>query len=519
MATEEPGGLRSGFATVTIGTLFLLIATFLLVGFTFLARVLITRGISRDAFNAFSFDYALLQVLLAVATYGITVAVARSLPYARTEPERRTIVRTGTMLGAGAAIASGLALFVASSAIGRWVGSSQVGVGLEIGALALACLIVASVLASVFQGLANVTPNALFLQIVNPGLFLVFLATVLVLPPRTLTFTSTMLSFAAACLVTLAAVAVYALRRLPPGLLQGPGERSVRRQLVRLSAPLFVYGTMVSIAGLGDTLVLGAIHFAQVGTYSASLTVARLIQVGISAASYIFLPVASAFLARGNRRAVGLTYATITKWLTLLSLPLTIVFVFLPSASLNFVYGAKYANVILPLQIVVLGAFVGTLLGPAAMAQVAVGQARLLAVNATVAGITDLALAVALVPAYGEVGAAVAWSVANVLYFSLCLAELNAREHFHPFGRDFVVPLAATALPVGAVLALWHPRVPLLALPALAVGVAVLYVVAILATRSVDDGDRLLLDAIERLYGKPLPLVRRVARALTRSSR
>ncbi len=531
MGTSEPATLRSGFATVTIGTLFLLVSTLLLVGFTFLARVVITRGISTASFDAFSFDYALVQVLLAVGTYGITVGVARSLPYARTDPERRTIVRTGVGLGALAATVTGVVVFAVSPTVGRLLGSSQVGEGLAICALALASLIAATVLASVFQGLSNVTPNALFLQIANPGLFLAFLvaatvephraptlgATALsfVVPHRGLTFPETMFSYAASCVVTLAAVALYSVRRLPEGLFRGVGgEPSARRQLLVLAVPLFVYGTMVSIAGLGDTLVLGAVHFAQVGTYSASLTVARLIQVGISAASYIFLPVASGFLARGNRRAVGLTYVTVTKWLTLFSLPLTIVFVFLPSASLDFVYGARYANVVLPLQIVVLGAFVGTLLGPAAMAQVASGQARLLAVNASVAGATDVALAVALVPAYGEVGAAVAWSTANVLWCTLCLVELSAAEHYHPFRRDVLVPLAATAVPLGLVLTVWRPHVPLLLLPILALGVAALYVLAILATRSLDEGDRLLLDALERLYGRPLPLVRRLARAL-----
>ncbi len=297
--------------------------------------------------------------------------------------------------------------------------------------------------------------------------------------------------------------------------MRGEGHPESRSKLLRLIAPLLVYGTMVSLAGSGDTLVLGAYHYAEVGAYSASLTLARLVQIGISSASYIFLPVASGFLARGERRAVALTYATVTKWLTLFSLPLFVVFVFLPSRSLDFVYGPSYGHVIVPLQLVVLGAFVGTLLGPAAMAQVACGQARLLAVNAAAAGSVDVLLALLLVPHYGEVGAAASWATANIVYCALCLSELAAAQRIHPFGRDFLLPLALVGAPVSAALAIVHPRVPFVALPVLALGVAVLFALVVIVTGCLGEGDRLLLGAVEHLVGRPLPFLRRFARRLS----
>ncbi len=519
MATALPDDgdhLSSGFATVTAGTLFLLVATVLLVVFNSLARVLIVRTVPASGWDAFSLGLTLTQVILAIGTLGVPTAVARNLPHAAGEAERRTVVRTAVVFGAGAAVIGGVGLYLAGPALGRALGSPDLGSGLGYFAVALAGLLFATLLVSVFQGFANVAPNALFLQIVNPGLFLGFLAVSYLWPPYRVTYGSALLAYAGAAAVALAALGVYAARRLPRGLLRGPGERETRRRLVALAIPLSVYGAMVSLAGSGDTLVLGAIHFVEVGAYSASLTLARLVQVGISAASYIFLPVASGFLARGNKRAVRLTYVTVTKWLTALSLPLFLVFVFLPSASLDFVYGPSYATVVLPLQIVVAGAFLGTLLGPAAMAQVVAGQARLLAVNATVAAVVDVGLALLLVPTYGEVGSAVAWSAANVLYASLCLAELAAAEGYHPFRRDFVVPLGVVGGPAAAVLLLLHPHVPLWALPPLVLGLAVAFVLAIGVTGSVDEGDRLLLGAVEHLLGRPLPLVRRWATVLRR---
>jgi O-antigen/teichoic acid export membrane protein len=519
LATDEAGTLKSGFATVTAGTLFLLIATFLLVAFNFVSRVLIVRSVSPSAWNAFSLGFTLTQVLLAIGGLGLPLAVARSLPYAGDDAERREVVRTALVLGLGASLVSGVTLLLTASAIGRSLASPLLASGLAFFALAAASLILGNLLASVFQGFANVTPNALFLQIVNPGLFLGFLAVALVVPPGRVTYTDALVAYAAACASTLVALVAYAARRLPRTLLRGPGDPRARSRLLHLAAPLFVTGVMVSIAGQGDTLVLGAFHYAQVGTYTASLTFARLVQVGISAASYIFLPVASGFLARGDRRAVRLTYVTVTKWLAVLSLPLFVVFVFLPASSLDLVYGPHYAEIVVPLQIVVAGAFAGTLLGPASMAQVASGHARLVAINSVVAGAVDVVAALLLVPSYGDVGAAAAWSISNVLYAALCLAQLALADGYHPFRRDFVVPLAVVAVPSCAALFVLHPRLPLVSLPIAVLALAVAFALAVTLTGSVDEGDRLLLEAVERLLGRPLPFVRRWATLLRPSRR
>ena len=223
MVSDDPSTVRSGFATVTAGTLFLLIATLLLVGFNFLARVLIVRSVTKSEFDAFSLGFTLTQVLVAVGTLGIPVAIARNLPYAATDPERRTIVRTAFVVGGGAAAASGIALLLSASALGRELGSPDLGMGLAIFALALAALIAATLIAAIFQGFANVTPNALFLQIVGPGLFLAFLALSLAGPPGRVTYLGALWAYTASSVVTLGALIVYTARKLPRGLVRGPG--------------------------------------------------------------------------------------------------------------------------------------------------------------------------------------------------------------------------------------------------------------------------------------------------------
>ncbi|MGA8710517.1 MAG: oligosaccharide flippase family protein [Thermoplasmata archaeon] len=512
MATDSEAVAREGLSSVTRGTLFVLVSTFLLVALNFVARVVIVRSISPADWSAFSFCLTVSWVMVAVGSLGLPSAVARSLPYTTSDPERRTIIRATLWIGSTAALVTSVLLFVFSSTIGNALGSSSISVGLEFISIAVATSIVGGLIASIFQGYEDVTPNALFLQIVGPALFVAFLAIAFVVPPFGVSYQDALYAYAFANAATMGLLVLYLLRRLPRRISPGPRAPAALPRFLRFAAPLFVVGVMGLLLGTGDTLVLGVFHSGEVGTYTASLTLARLLPVGISAAAFIFLPVASRFVRTGDTSSIAITYATVTKWMILISLPLFLLFFFLPSSSLGFVYGSDYTTVVLPLQITVAGAFATTLLGPAPTAQVAFGQTRLLASNAIIAGVVDVAVAIALVPNYGYVGAAIAWSAANAAYSLLSLVELGYLTGVHPFRRDFVVPVVATAVPVGVVLLILHPSLPWWALPVLGLAAAALFVGLVLVTRSVDDGDRLLLEVVERMMGRPLPFLRRIGR-------
>ena len=516
VAEASRSAVRAGLSSVTRGTLFLLIGTLCLVALNFVSRVVIVRSVSNDDWSAFAFALTLTGLLIAFGTLGLPSAVARSLPYAATDDDRRAFVRGTLLWGSIAAVGSSVALFLAAPYIGAGLGAPEIGLALEFFTVGLGTSIVATLIAAIFQGYEDVTPNAVIVQIVNPGLFVAFLGVFLLLPGHHLTFLESLVGYAVASALTLALSVAYMVRRLPRVLPAGPRAAGALDRLMRFAIPLFVVGVMSSLTGNGDTLILGIFHPGEVGTYTASLTLARLLQVGVGAAAYIFLPVASKFLRQEDPAAISLTFTTVTKWMILFSLPLFMLFFFLPSESLLFVYGPNYASVTVPLEIVVAGAFATTLLGPGPTTQVAFGDTRLLAYNAMIAGVADVAIAFLLVPTYGYVGAAIAWSVAGTLYSVLSIVELAVAKGLHPFRHHFVVPLLASAVPIGLALALLHPRVSIWWLPPIGLAIAGAFVALVLVTRSVDAGDRLLLESVEGLLGRPIPLVRRIGRLVRR---
>jgi O-antigen/teichoic acid export membrane protein len=508
--------LRDGLTTVTRGTALVTVSAVCLVVFTFFSRVLLVRTPAAD-WNSFSLELSIAAILVTIGTLGLPNAVARSLPHTPSDPERRTIVTTAIVASLGSALSLAVGLWIAAPYIAQALGIPDLTIGLEFFSISISTALLAGLIAAIFRGFADVIPNALFIQTLNPGLFLAFILVALEIPAIGLRYTTALAAYAAANGVTLLLLVLYAARRLPGHLPPGVDSPESRGRLLRFTAPLFLSAVMLTLAGTGDTLILGVYHSAQVGVYTASLTLARLVVVGVGSASYIFLPVATRLLRRESPHGVKVMYATITKWLLTLSVPLFLLFEIFPHRSLGFVYGPSYTAVVLPLQLTVAGAFSSTLLGPAAATQIAYGQVRLVAINSVAAGALDVGLALILVPGRGSVGAAIAWSAATLAYAALSLLELAVTERLHPFSRDYGIPLVVTVVPVGFVLWATGGRIPQLALPLVGLAVAAIFVLVVFLTRSIDEGDRLLLGAIESIIGRPVPLVRRLSRRSRRS--
>jgi O-antigen/teichoic acid export membrane protein len=461
--------------------------------------------------SQFSLALAVSGLVSTLGSLGLPQAVARSLPYEADDSMRRQIIHTTYRVGVPAALGVGAILAVFGLPVSTTFHSPFLAITLEFFAAATVFTILSTLVASVFQGYEDVLPNALFVQVLNPALFIVFLLAGVDLLPSRLSYTGALVAYVISAGVSFLALLLYARRRMPK--LLAPGERAagVSRPLLAFALPLFFVSVFSFISGNGDTLVLGSFSQNSVGFYSADLPLARLLQVGIASLGYIFLPVTSRFVRTGERGAVEITYVTATKWMVLTSLPLFLVFFFLPGSSLTFVFGSQYASTTQALRILLVGAFASTLVGPAFMGQVAYGHTRLLFYNTLVAGAADLGIAFALVPSLGITGAAIAWSASNALFPILSLVELAVLERIHPFTRDYVVPLALTSVPVAGLLFLVSGVPTLWLLPPMVLAIAGLFLVVVVMTGSIDDGDRLLLEAVEGLLRRKVPFVRALA--------
>jgi O-antigen/teichoic acid export membrane protein len=505
---------RDGLHSVTRGTLVLLLGTVGFIAANFVARVILVRNLGPLEFSEFYLALTLAGLLTALGQLGIPQAVARSISFSPDPAARRGIVRAGFRVGIPLAIGAGVAMYLISIPIANQFHSPLLALALEFFSVEVAASILANQFASVFQGFEDVKPNALIVNILTPLLFIAFLVVFTTTGPGgfPLGYPGALLAYTLSNVFGLAAIFVYFERRAHRTLPPGPRDARAGRAMLWFAVPLFAVGILSFLAGALDTLLLGFFHNSEAGTYGADLSLARLVPVGMGALSYILLPVLAKFARSEDPAAARVVYATATKWMAVLSLPVFLVFFFFPGPSLAFVYKAIYAQSTRPLQILVLGSFLGTIIGPATTAQVSFGMTRSLLYNNLAAALADGVLGLLLIPTYGTVGAAIAWAVAVVLVPALSIAELAYVYGFHPFLRPYVLSLLVTGVPF----ALLFARFPLVPgnglLIVLVLLVALAFVLVVVLTRSIDWGDRILLEAVESMIGRRVPGARWVAR-------
>ncbi|MFI5414967.1 MAG: flippase [Candidatus Lutacidiplasmatales archaeon] len=509
---QTMGTLGRGTAALAVST-----AAFIFLGF--LARVTITHVVSVSQWGAFSLGLALSSLLAIVVTLGLPTAVSRALSYEPDVAARRRIVRTTLIVSAASAVAGSVVVFLAAPVIAGAFHNSGLTIVFQLFAPAIGFTVISTVLAAYFQGVEKVAPNAIFNMALNPALFLAFLGVALAVHGG---FFGILVAYAVSAGVACAAIALYTQAKLPKALAEhthaSEADPTGHVSLLSMSVALFGAGSLNLLTQFADTLILALYTTtAIVGLYAAGMTLARLFLAGASALLYIYLPVSTRLRRTRDFDGLRKSYVTSARWVTVLTLPVFCVFFFDPGPTLGFVFGATYGQGILALRILTLASFLSVIIGPANAGLSGLGHPL---ANMTSAGsslIVNVVLSFALIPGWGLIGAAVAWSVARLVYTCLCLAYIWKVYRVSPFASQFVRPLLlamAVLVPIFLLVVVpGHSYVLLLGLVVLAYLVTL---IAIPLTRSVERADLVLFDATRRrLEAKYAPALARVEAALT----
>jgi len=496
--------LGKGTVVIVLGTLALFILSFV-------GRVATARHLNTDGFGDFNLGLALAGLLSLVALLGLHQAVARTLAATHDPAARRRVIRT-------VAFVTGVMAFVVSTLVYVLAGSIasifNPGQGPELTevfqlfSVTVGLTLLCTFIASVFQGFEDTVPYAWINQAVQPAAFVIFLY---IFFAFNLELTAALVAWVLSNVVTFAILVVYAFRQLPKHLPPGPVAAELPAGMFLLSLSLWGVTTLAFVTAYIDTLILGAFRpSTQVGVYSAVMTLGRLVLISSTAVTYIFLPVSARLNREGDFATLRSSYVTTTRWALLFALPIFLVFAFLPSDTLHSVFGKSYIPGSLALLLIASAAIASVALGPVNVTLAGVGATRPLLVATAASATSNIVLSFSLIPTYGLIGAAIAWSVARVLYPGFGAAALYFDHRIHSWDRNLVLPLAvslATAAPILlAVGFLPHPD--WVVYPLWAVGVGV-FIFAILVTRSIEKGDLVVCRMLEKVLGRPLPQLER----------
>ena len=510
MATD-PIPSRRAIDSIGRGTVFMVLGTFALFLLTFVGRILVARRLPPELFGDFNLGLALAGLLSLVALLGLHQAVARTLGEHRDPATRRRVIRWAAAITSMMAFGSSIAVYLLATPIAEIFDpaeASNLTSVFQLFSVTVGVTLVCTFIASVFQGFEDTVPNAWINQAVQPGAFVVF---VYVFFAFHLQLEGALIAWVLSNLVTLSALLIYAWRRLPLHLPPGPSAHELPSGMLVLSLALWGVTTLTFVTLYIDTLILG--HYrpeSQVGIYSAVMLLARLVLVGSASMTYIFLPVTARLVGEKDYATIRSSFVTTSRWVLLLTLPMFFDFVFLPNDSIQLVFGRAYLSGDLALVLIATAALVSVAFGPVNVTLAGMAMTRPLLLATAISAGTNVVLSFALTPTYGLMGAAIAWSVARVLYPATGAAALYSDHRITPLRPTLVRPLLVTlavGIPTFVVIGFVpHPDWVVIPLFFFAAG---LFLASILVTRSVEEGDMIVCRILERMIGRPLPKLQR----------
>ena len=503
-AVEEGSNIDRTFRSISRGTSVMIVATFAVVILQFLTRALVTRHVSAAEWGEFNLGLALASFLALVAAFGIPTAVARALAFEETFAERMALVRKALYVSIPVAVASSVLVWYFAPEIAAPFNGNLTDV-FRLFAISIAMTMLSNVLVGIFQGLERAEPYAIFVQILNPALFL-GLTSLFIFTGWG--FNGVIWGYVLSWVGAFGALAVYSYFRLPPVLerlsgAQFTGDASGRVSFVALSITLFGVTTLSYVTSYADTLLLGVFRAPDlVGEYSSAMNLTRLLLVGTGTVTFIYLPITSRLRRQRDYAGLRETYVTVSRWMALLTLPLTYLFFFDPRFSLALTFGPNQVGGAEALRILVLVNTLAILLGPSVSTLGGLGGTRQVLVFTLISAATNIILCVTLIPTYGLVGAAVAWSVARFIFPAMALVQIYREHGVTPFAPHFVRPALLSTAVLVPIYYLLIPHPTYLWTPILLLLPFLVYAGSILVTRSVDRGDLHFVRAAEKRFGR-----------------
>lgn len=200
-----------------------------------------------------------------------------------------------------------------------------------------------------------------------------------------------------------------------------------------------------------DVLLLGILGTAHdTGTYAAVSRVAFVGLLGLVAIGQVVAPRISASLATGDIRGAQSVYQTSTLWLCVISLPFYLIIAVFPGA-VTRIFGSGFQSGSATLTILSLAMMTNIGTGPVMGVLVMGGRSKLGMVDTGLALAVNVALNIVLIPPFGIVGAAVAWTASILVVNVLSTLQIRRLWGLSPFSTDYRNVLIAAIATYGGV--------------------------------------------------------------------
>ena len=225
----------------------------------------------------------------------------------------------------------------------------------------------------------------------------------------------------------------------------------VERKVAVFSAAAFGLAGLEFALSQTDKIVLGYyLAPKQVGIYAVAMALVGFVPIALQSVNQIFSPMIAELHAGGNRVLLQRLYATLTKWIVILTIPLALTIV-IYARPLMGIFGDSFQPGVAALVIGALGQLINSAVGSVGFLLMMSGhQMQMIKIQTANAALL-IALSLLLVPRLGVTGAALASAITVATTNIWSLAAVRSRLQLFPYHAGYL-KLAAPALFSGAVL-------------------------------------------------------------------
>jgi O-antigen/teichoic acid export membrane protein len=218
---------------------------------------------------------------------------------------------------------------------------------------------------------------------------------------------------------------------------------SESRKILHFSWPLLLADFFGLVVIWINILMIGYFEpAAEVGIYSAAHRTALLGEVVLISFNAIFSPITADLYYRKDLAKLAQLFKLVNKWIFSLSLPVCLLMAFFASDLIQL-FGKEYRAGAGCLVLLGLAQLVNSALGSSGFLIMMSGKSKINLLNNAFTAFLNIGLNLVLIPAYGIVGAAIAFLASISVVNIIMLIEVYVLFKMHPFRRDLYKPVLA----------------------------------------------------------------------------
>jgi O-antigen/teichoic acid export membrane protein len=406
-----------------------------------IARVIIIRSTTQTEYGLYSLALTITTVFVTFSTLGLVNGVPRHIAYLRGKSKIIDIKNVIYSTIIVACVASIVFMLVSLGTVElfslRVFHESDLQIMLKIFSLSIPFFVITNILTAIFRGFDNTYTKVIFTDIMRPVLHLILVFIVVQLG---LSFTGIIYSYVISIFITSIIISIFFIKNFPIKIKREDiNSKPMFKEVLIFSLPLLIVNVLLTIMSWTDTLMLGYFKTPEmVAEYDAVYPIATLLSLVINSIAFLYVPIASQVYGREQIKELKTLDSSSTKWCFMLTLPMFFIIIIYPEYIINSLFGARYSQSSLTLQILAIGFILNSLFGLNYHTLLTIGKSNFLMNCSIISALLNIILNTLLIPSMGTLGAAIASALSFSAIEILMTIKLYSFLKIHPFTPSYV---------------------------------------------------------------------------------